>query len=65
MSKYVTNTVVQLEFLRVEEGDTYLITVPEDSTANDLALIIRSELHQGGIVMTECYIDHQFVLKEE
>lgn len=66
MSKqYVSNTVIQLEFLMVEEGETYLVTVPEDSTAEDVALIVRANLRQGGVVMTECYIDHQFVLKEE
>lgn len=65
MSKqYVSNTVIQLEFLMVEEGETYLVTVPEDSTAEDMALIIRSNLHQGGVVMTECYVDHEFKLKE-
>ena len=65
MGKYVSNTVIQLEFLMVDEGETYLVTVPEDSTAEDLALIIRSNLHQGGVILTECYVDHQFVLKGE
>lgn len=65
MSKYVSNTVIQLEFLKIEEGETYLVTVPEDSDAEDIALIIRANLHQGGIVMNEIYIDHEFKLKEE
>lgn len=60
MSKYVTKTIVQLQFIRVDEGDEYLITMPEDSTALDLAYIIRAELHQGGVVMTDCHIDHEF-----
>ena len=60
MSKYVTKTIVQLQFIRVDEGDEYLITMPEDSTALDLAYIIRTELHQGGVILSEVYIDHEF-----
>lgn len=61
----MSKTIIQLEFLKVEEGENYLVTVPEDSTAEDLALIIRSNLHQDGVVMTDCYIDHEFKLKED
>lgn len=60
MSKYISNTVIQLEFLNVETGDQSLITIPEDSNAEDLAHIIRDELHAGGVILTEIYIDHEF-----
>lgn len=56
----MSKTIIQLEFLKVEEGENYLVTVPEDSNAEDLASIIRNELHQDGIVLTEVYIDHEF-----
>ena len=55
----MSKTIIQLEFLKVEEGTVYLVTVPEDSTAEDVAYIIRNELHKGGIVLTESYIDHE------
>lgn len=54
----MSNTVIQLEFLRVDEGEDFLVTVPEDSTAEDLAYIIRNTLHEGGIILTNVYIDH-------
>lgn len=56
----IGKTVIQLEFLKVKEGSTYLVTIPEDTTAQDIAYIIRAQLHNDGIVMTECYIDHEF-----
>lgn len=65
MGKCISTTLIQLEFLKVEEGETYLVTIPTDSTAEDLAMTIRSELHKGGVTMTECYIDHLFEQKGE
>ena len=57
----MSNTAIQLEFLKVEEGDTVLLTIPEDSTAEDVAYIIRDYLHENpGTVLTEVYIDHSF-----
>lgn len=56
----MSNTVIQLQFLEVEAGEDYLVTIPEDSTAEDMALVIRNELHKGGIILTQCYIDHMF-----
>lgn len=56
----MSKTVIQLEFLKVNEGTTYLLTVPEEATAYDLAYIIRYELHKDGVVMTDCHIDHEF-----
>lgn len=58
MSK--VKTIIELEFLKVEEGETYIVKVPEDNDTEDMAYIIRSELHKGGVVLTECYIDHEF-----
>ena len=64
MSKYISKTIIQLEFLNVEEGDTILVTVPADSDAEDLAHIIRNYLHQNrGTTLTEVYIDHEFQKK--
>jgi hypothetical protein len=64
MSKYISKTVIQLEFLKVEENDHVLVTVPADSDAEDLAHIIRDYLHQNrGAVLTEVYIDHEFQKK--
>lgn len=60
MSKYTMTTVIELEFLKVEEGQEYILPVPEDSSAEDLAYLIRSELHQGGIILSNVYIDHEF-----
>ena len=61
MSKYISNTVIQLEFLKVKEGTETLVTVPEDSTAEDLARIIRDTLRiNPGTVLTNTYIDHSF-----
>ena len=51
-------TAIQIEFLEVDSGTEYLVDVPADSTAEDLAYIIRSEIHKGGIVLTHIYIDH-------
>lgn len=56
----MSRTVIQLEFLKVEEGTNYTVPVQENSSASDIATIIRNELHKGGIVMTEVYIDHIF-----
>ena len=61
MSKYISKTVIQLSFLKVESGEEHIVTVPEDSTAEDLARIIRNTLHLNpGTVLTEVYIDHEF-----
>ena len=51
-------TVIELEFLDVDPGTDYIVRVPDDSSAEDLACIIRSELHKGGVIMTNVYIDH-------
>ena len=60
MSKYITSTVIQLEFLNVEAGDTTLVTIPTECDREEFAHIIRNYLHGGGVVLTECYIDHEF-----
>ena len=61
MSKYISKTVIQISFLNVEEGEDTLVTVPEDSSAEDMAYIIRDFLHQNaGHVLTEVFIDHEF-----
>ena len=61
MSKYIGKTVIQLSFLNAVEGKDTLVTVPEDSSAEDMAYIIRDFLHQhSGHVLTEVYIDHEF-----
>ena len=60
----MNKTAVQLEFLKVEEGITYLVTIPADCTAEELARFIRGELHRDGIVMTECHIDHEFAKED-
>ena len=51
-------TVIELEFLEVDPGTDYIVRVPEESSAEDLAYIIRSELHKEGVIMTNVYIDH-------
>lgn len=57
----MSKTVIQLEFLKVEEGEDVLLTIPEDSTAEDVAYAIRNFLHENpGTVLTEVYIDHEF-----
>ena len=57
----MSNTVIQLEFLKVEEGKTVLLNVPEDCTAVDVADYIRQMLHMNkGMVLTDVYIDHVF-----
>ena len=61
MSKYISNTVIQLEFLKVEEGEDVLLTIPADVTREEFARIIRDYLHENpGTVLTEVYIDHEF-----
>lgn len=65
MGKYVTDTVIQLEFLNVEAGDTTLLTIPSECDREEFARIIRDKLHDGGVVLTDCYIDHEFKLKGE
>ena len=57
----MSKTIIQLEFLKVEEGKDVLLTIPEDSTAEDVAYAIRNFLHENpGTVLTEAYIDHEF-----
>lgn len=57
----MSKTVIQLEFLKVEEGETVLLTIPEDSTAEYVAYILRVYLHNHpGTVLTDVYIDHEF-----
>ena len=56
--KQTMKTAIQIEFLEVDPGREYIVDVPEESTAEDLAYIIRNELHKGGTVMTNIYIDH-------
>lgn len=54
-------TIIQLEFLKVEEGEEVLLTIPEDSTAEDMAYAIRDYIHNNrGTVLSEVYIDHEF-----
>ncbi len=57
----MSKTIIQLEFLKVEDGKDVLLTIPEDSTAEDVAYAIRNFLHENpGTVLTEAYIDHEF-----
>ena len=51
-------TVIQLEFLKVESGEEYTITIPEGWDTEEMAYAIRSELHKDGTIMTDVYIDH-------
>lgn len=60
MSKYITSTVIQLEFLKVEEGKEFLVTIPAECDREEFAHIIRNYLHDGRTVLTECHIDHGF-----
>ena len=60
MNKHVVDTVIQLEVLNVEAGETTLVTVPAECDREEFARIIRNKLHEGGFVLTECYIDHEF-----
>ena len=64
MSKYTYSTVIQLEFL-VPDGKKFLVTIPKDYDAEDLARVIRANLHERGVVLNDVYIDHEFKLKEE
>lgn len=58
MSKYTTATIIQLEFLNIEEGKEILLTVPDNSS---VAYTIRNFLHQHtGHVLTDIHIDHEF-----
>lgn len=45
MGKYVTNTVIQLEFLNINAGDTTLVTIPAECDREEFAYIIRNKLH--------------------
>jgi hypothetical protein len=58
-------TIIQVEFLKIEQGETYIVNVPATDTAEDLAYTIRNELHKGGIVLVNIYIDHVFSIEEE
>ena len=60
MSKYITDTVIQLEFLKVDEGETTLVTIPAECDREEFARIIRHYLHDGRTVLTDCHIDHEF-----
>ena len=64
MSKYTYSTVIQLEFLG-PDGKEFLVTIPKDYDAEDLARVIRAHLHERGVVLNDVYIDHEFKLKEE
>lgn len=62
----MSKTIIQLEFLKVEEGEDVLLTIPEDSAAEDVAYVIRSFLHENpGTVLTDAYIDHEFRREDE
>ena len=63
MSKLIANTVIQLEFLKVEEGETTLVTIPAECDREEFARIIRQYLHAGGVVLTDCYIDHELIME--
>lgn len=63
MSKLIANTVIQLEFLKVEEGKTNLVTIPAECDREEFARIIRQYLHAGSVVLTDCYIDHEFIME--
>lgn len=63
MSKTITNTVIQLEFLKVDEGETSLVTIPAECDREEFARIIRQYLHAGSVVLTDCYIDHEFIME--
>lgn len=64
MSKTICNTVIQLEFLG-PDGKEFLVTVPTDYDAEDLARVIRSHLHKLGVVLNDVYIDHEFKKEDE
>ena len=47
----------------VEEGEEYFVTIPEDATAEEFARVLRENLSDRKTVLTETYIDHEFMLK--
>ena len=49
---------IQLEFFSKKSNDYILVNVPEDSTAEDLAHIIRDRMHTYRDTLSEVYIDH-------
>lgn len=65
MNKCTRKTVIQLEFLKVKEGEEFLITLPEDCDCEEFARIIRANLRNDGVVLTNAYIDHEFVRKDD
>ena len=64
MSGYKMKTVIQLEFLKVKKGEEFLVTIPEECDRDEFAAIIRDNLLDDGVVMTNAYIDHEFVRKD-
>ena len=60
MRKTICSTVIQLEFLKVEEGQTFLVTIPAECDREEFARVLRYFLHQDGIVLTDTHIDHEF-----
>lgn len=56
----ICTTAIQLEFLKVEEGETFLVTIPCECDREEFARIIREYLRDGKTVMTNTYIDHEF-----
>lgn len=58
MGNCIIDTCIQLQFLG-PDGKPFLVTVPADSDAEDLALIIRNYLRERGVVLDTIHIDHE------
>ena len=57
MSKSITNTTIHLEFLKVEEGETTLVTIPSECDRDEFARILRHCLSDGRTVLTDCVMN--------
>lgn len=56
MSK-ITDTAIQLEFLKVDEGETSLVTIPAECDREEFARILRHYLSDGRTVLTDCIMN--------
>ena len=59
-------TIINLEFLDIKSGRTLTVNVPNGTSAEEFAQIIRTTLHEReSRILNEVYIDHEFEVKTQ
>ena len=58
------STTIHLEFIKVAEGETFLVTIPCECDREEFARILRHYLSNGDSVLVDTYVNHDSCRKD-